>query len=234
VYPLLEASAVTNDRMGCHPEQIELLLQQRLSDEEQAAFEAHLDDCTHCRRELETTAARDEIWSGVRESLRGRQLSPDCTESGDSALDSVTGGEVPFSQTTVLKLLAPTDDDRAMGRLGTYEVLGVIRSGGMGVVLKAFDRGLNRYVAIKVLAPHLGNSGAARKRFAREAQAAAAVVHENVMEIHGVADVQGLPYLVMPYVRGPSLQRRLDDEGPHALVDIWRIGMQAARAPTSS
>ena len=79
-----------------------------------------------------------------------------------------------------------------------------------------------------MLAPHLGSSGAARKRFAREAQAAAAVVHDNVMEIHGVADVQGLPYLVMPYVRGPSLQHRLDEDGPLAVVEILRIGMQAA------
>ena len=115
-----------------------------------------------------------------------------------------------------------------LGRLGTYEVVGVVGSGGMGVVLKAFDAALNRYVAIKVLAPHLGNSGAARKRFSREAQAAAAVVHDNVMEIYGVADTAGLSYLVMPYVRGPSLQRRLDDDGPLALVEILRIGMQAA------
>ena len=94
-----------------------------------------------------------------------------------------------------------------LGRWGTYEVVGVVGTGGMGVVLKAFDAALNRYVAIKVLAPHLGSSGAARKRFSREAQASAAVVHDNVIEIYGVAEAAGLPYLVMPYVRGPSLQR---------------------------
>ena len=49
-----------------------------------------------------------------------------------------------------------------------------------------------------------------------------------MIEIHGVADVEGLPYLVMPYVRGPSLQHRLDQDGPLALVEILRIGMQAA------
>ena len=103
-----------------------------------------------------------------------------------------------------------------LGRWGTYEVVGVVGTGGMGVVLKALDAALNRYVAIKVLAPHLGSSGAARKRFSREAQASAAVVHDNVIEIYGVAEAAGLPYLVMPYVRGPSLQRRLDDEGPLA------------------
>ena len=142
--------------------------------------------------------------------------------------DSASGEDVSSSQATILKLLAPTDDDRMIGRWGTYEVVGVVGTGGMGVVLKAFDAALNRYVAIKILAPHLGTSGAAIRRFSREGKAAAAVVHDNVIEIHGVAEAAGLPYLVMPYVRGPSLQRRLDDEGPLAVVEILRVGMQAA------
>ena len=54
------------------------------------------------------------------------------------------------------------------------------------------------------------------------------MVHDNVIEIHGVSEAAGLPYLVMPYVRGPSLQRRLDDEGPLAVVEILRVAMQAA------
>jgi serine/threonine protein kinase len=124
--------------------------------------------------------------------------------------------------------LAPTDDDRMLGRLGGYEVVGIVGMGGMGVVLKAFDPPLNRYVAIKILSPHLGSSGAARKRFARESQAAAAVVHDNVIEIYGVSHANGLPYLVMPYVRGPSLERRLEEEGPLSVLEILRIGMQAA------
>ncbi len=223
---------MNNNQMTCDPKRIELFLGQKLSDEEQTAFELHLDDCNDCRRRLEATAAGDDVWSGVRDSLLGQQLAPDCLQSGDpaldSGLDSATGGDASFNHDTVLKLLAPTDDDRMLGRLGTYEVVGVIGSGGMGVVLKAFDAALNRYVAIKVLAPHLGSSGAARKRFSREAQAAAAVVHDNVIEIHGVADADGLPYLVMPYVRGPSLQRRLDDDGPLALAEVLRIAVQAA------
>ena len=84
----------------------------------------------------------------------------------------------------------------------------------MGVVLKAFDPALNRYVAIKVLAPHLAVSGAARQRFAREARSAASVVHENVVAIHAVADVRPLPYFVMPYLRGASLQKRIDATRP--------------------
>jgi serine/threonine protein kinase/WD40 repeat protein len=210
-----------NNNLTCDPGRIEQFLRQQLSDDEQTAFELHLDDCDDCRRRLEAAAAADDVWSGVREALRGQ--SPP-----NSMPDAESDAEPPFNHSSALDLLAPTDDDRMLGRLGTYEVVGVIGSGGMGVVLKALEPALNRYVAIKVLAPHLGGSGAARKRFSREAQAAAAVVHDNVIEIHGVADVSGLPYLVMPYLPGPSLQRRLDEEGPLSLVEILRIGMQAA------
>jgi serine/threonine-protein kinase len=96
------------------------------------------------------------------------------------------------------------------------------------VVLKAFDPALNRHVAIKVLSPQLANSGAARRRFAREAQAAAAVVHEHVVAIHSVADNDGLPYLVMSYIPGCSLQERLDRQGPLEVKEVLRIGMQVA------
>jgi serine/threonine protein kinase len=108
-------------------------------------------------------------------------------------------------------------------------VMGVVGAGGMGVVLKGFDRSLDRTVAIKVLAPHLASSGAARKRFAREAKAAAAVLHPNVIAIHGVSDgaeTTMLPYLVMPYVRGSSLQARIDKNGPLALAETLRVAAQ--------
>jgi serine/threonine protein kinase len=95
-------------------------------------------------------------------------------------------------------------------------------------VLKGLDTALSRYVAIKCLGPHLATSGAARRRFSREAQAAAAVVHDNVVAIHGVSEWNGLPYLVMPYVRGISLQKRLDREGPLSVPEILRVGMQTA------
>ena len=162
---LPEGYSVNNSRITCDPLLIELFLAQKLSDLEQAAFRLHLDDCDDCRRQLEAAAAGAQIWAELRDSLRGQQPPADSLSGGDTALDSAAGGEASFGHATVLKLLAPTDDDRMLGRLGTYEVVGVIGSGGMGVVLKAFDAALNRYVAIKVLAPHLGSSGAARKRF---------------------------------------------------------------------
>ncbi|MGA2256638.1 MAG: serine/threonine-protein kinase, partial [Thermoguttaceae bacterium] len=122
----------------------------------------------------------------------------------------------------------PTDDPRMLGRFGGYEIVGIIGYGGMGVVLKGFEAALDRYVAIKLLVPHLASSGAARARFAREARAAAAVLHENVVAIHRVSEAKDLPYLVMPYMPGESLQKRLDERGPMQLNEILRIGMQIA------
>ena len=100
--------------------------------------------------------------------------------------------------------------------------------GGFGVVLKAYDPALSRIVAIKVLASQLAASAAARSRFAREARAAAAVVHENVVAIHAVDSWNGLPYLVMPCIAGRSLQERVDRDGPLAVKEVLRIGMQTA------
>src|SRR5215472_16667748 len=98
----------------------------------------------------------------------------------------------------------------------------------MGIVLKAFEPALHRPVAIKVLAPTLAGSVAARRRFIREARAAAAVCHDHVVTVHGVNEVDGLPYLVMQYVAGESLQELLDRTGPLEVVEVVRIGMQTA------
>ncbi|MCA9135380.1 MAG: hypothetical protein KDB00_01440 [Planctomycetales bacterium] len=76
----------------------------------------------------------------------------------------------------------------------------------MGVVFKAFDIELNRPVAVKVLSPYLAGIGAARKRFAREARAAAAIVHEHVVPIHNVETECEIPFQVMHYIAGESLQ----------------------------
>ena len=106
--------------------------------------------------------------------------------------------------------------------------------GGFGLVLKAFDPALGRAVAIKVLAPQLATSAAARGRFAREARAAAAVVHDHVVAIHAVDSWNGLPYLVMPYIPGQSLQERVDRDGPLALKEALRISIQTAQGLQSA
>jgi serine/threonine protein kinase len=138
------------------------------------------------------------------------------------------GGDEWSNADFTVEHLEPADEPGVLGRLGGYDVLEIIGRGGMGVVLKAFDRELKRCVAIKVLAPHLAQSSLAKKRFAREAQAAAAVVHPNVLAIHQVQPAGRLPFLVMPLVAGESLAQRLTARGRLELKEILRIGMQAA------
>jgi|GEM_PF-1232058 len=127
-----------------------------------------------------------------------------------------------------LGFLKPSDQPGSLGMLGHYEVQEVIGSGGMGIVLRAFDERLHRVVAIKVMAAPLATNVGARKRFRREARAAAAVCHDNIVTIHAVDESEDLPYLVMQCVAGLSLQQRLDRDGPLALHEILRIGMQTA------
>jgi serine/threonine protein kinase len=127
-----------------------------------------------------------------------------------------------------LTFLTPSGKPDSAGRLGHYEVQEVIGRGGMGVVLRAFDEELHRVVAIKVMAQPLATNATARKRFKREAQAVAAVTHDHIVTIHAVEEANGLPYLVMQYVAGLSLQQRLDRDGPLELQEVLRIGMQTA------
>jgi WD40 repeat protein len=104
-------------------------------------------------------------------------------------------------------------------------MLQILGSGAFGTVFKSFDEKLHRIVAIKVLAPELAASGNARKRFLREARAAAAVRDEHVIGIHAVEE-QPAPYLVMEYIEGQTLQQKLDKSGPLTVKEILRIGYQ--------
>ena len=132
-----------------------------------------------------------------------------------------------------LGLLAPSEEEGSQGRLGQYEILESVGRGGMGIVLKGHDTKLNRIVAVKVLAPELASNATARTRFSKKAQAAAAVSHDHVVTIHAVEEcgTQGennLPYLVMEYIDGLSLQEKIDRDGPLELKEILRIGHQVA------
>src|SRR5262245_27676408 len=219
------------------------LLDGMLPDNEQAELTHHLDLCTRCQQQLETLALGGQPWSGVarferwraqpepalgrviaelKQSLAGPPDGIAATRSHPAVAADDEAGE------PILDFLTPSEQPGRLGRFGPYEVLEVLGHGGMGIVLKGLDTALNRLVAIKVLAPQLAASGAARKRFAREARAAAAIAHEHVVTIHAVDTANGLPYLVKEYVPGLSLQQRLDRDGPLELEAILRIAMQTA------
>ena len=212
----------------CDRGRLERLLGGRLPPSERAEAELHLEKCLSCRAAFDQAAAGAAFCAEAQTFLRDDDLDAETSEFG-LAGDSVA--EPVFDRPEVHRVedyFDPTDDPQRLGRFGGYEVADVAGGGGMGVVLKGYEPALDRFVAIKVLAPHLAASGAARARFAREAKAAAAVLHENVVAIHRVAEANGLPYLVMPFVAGESLQKRLDEQGPLELLETLRIGMQIA------
>src|SRR5271166_868853 len=198
----------------CDTYRLRLSLEDRLSDSEQADLAAHLETCASCRQELEQLAAASQLWGEAR-LLRGQD------EEGDQT-------DLVADSSAWIQFLDPPDPDQpgTLGRLGTYQVLEVLGQGGMGVVLKAHDPALDRTVAIKVLTPALAPGATARRRFAREARAVAAVGHEHIVAIHAVDEFRGLPYLVMQYVPGRSLQQRLDAWGPLEVKEILRVGIQ--------
>jgi serine/threonine protein kinase len=127
-----------------------------------------------------------------------------------------------------LAFLQPSTQPGSLGHLGHYEVLAVLGQGNFGIVVRAFDKVLQRVVAIKVMSPQMASTSPARKRFLREARSAAAVRHDNVVAIHAVEE-QPLPYLVMEYIPGQTLQQKLDQIGPLEVPDVLRIGGQIAR-----
>jgi hypothetical protein len=178
---------------------------------------------------LTSLAAGAELWSDAQSFLSGNsgpRWEPDTSQVAASAADAARDREVVAD--VLANILGTPNHPEMLGRLGRYDIERVIGSGGMGIVLKAHDSELNRPIAIKLLAPHLAHVGAARERFAREGRAAAAVVHEHVVAIHNVESGGPLPFLVMQYVPGRSLQARVDEDGPLGVEEMLRIGVQAA------
>ncbi|MBN2560162.1 MAG: serine/threonine protein kinase [Phycisphaerae bacterium] len=102
-------------------------------------------------------------------------------------------------------VLAESDDPKYRATLGAYKTIEFIGRGGMGIVLKAYEESLQRTVALKIIRPDLAEDKIALERFKREAQAAAALRHPNIVTIHAVGEEHGVRFLVMEYVEGPTL-----------------------------
>src|SRR5262249_40954549 len=130
-----------------------------------------------------------------------------------------------------IDFLAPAQAADEIGRLGPYRVLKLLGAGGMGMVFQAEDPQLKRCVALKVMQPSLAATESARKRFLREAQAAAAIEHDHIVAIHQVGEDRGVPYLAMPMLQGESLDARLQRLAAGTTLPVaetLRIGREIA------
>ena len=170
-------------RLGC-------LAEGALSSGEQEELTRHLDSCPDCQCGLEEVAAGRPAWQRAVRHVDRERLSPDSAfwpalrqleqEVGrDDATRAESDGKP--SDSITLNFLGPPEAEGSIGRLDRFDVVEVIGHGGMGLVLKARDACLQRFVAIKLMDPKLADNPTARQRFCREARAAARARPKSVI-----------------------------------------------------
>ncbi len=113
-------------------------------------------------------------------------------------------------------------------RFGSFMLLELLGSGGMGGVYRARDEALNREVAIKVMLKSLGDDPQFVESFQREAQAAARLNHQNIAQIYSFGQEKGQPYIAMELVSGGSLDKMMTTQSPLNPAAVIQIGMQVA------
>jgi serine/threonine protein kinase len=244
-----------SSRTACHPERLAAFWSEGLPDEQLQVLEEHLSTCELCQSRFEEQISSRQVLP-MLEHLRGQVSSVSIPPNdplrqaddrsqnqlgirefaarwfpigsdhpvANPPADSHRGTTVPPNGTSLFD--APQSNEQLLGAIDHFDLLQPLGSGGMGFVYKAYDRRLQRLVAVKVLSPTMASTGAARQRFLREAQAAATIVSPHVVPIHSIGTIGGLPYLVMSYVDGTDLQHWIHDNGKMAIVDSLRIGQQ--------
>ncbi len=114
-------------------------------------------------------------------------------------------------------------------RIGSYQILSLLGTGGMGVVYKARDTRLQRFVAIKVLPAEQVSDPERKRRFIQEARAASALNHPNIITIHDVGREGGIDFVVMEYVAGKTLNQLIPRKGL-PLNETLKLAVQMADA----
>jgi serine/threonine-protein kinase len=148
-------------------------------------------------------------------------------------LDCLDGLEKMFPNVSQDTIAGPAVEPSLPGAVaaafGSYELVGEVGRGGMGVVYKARQKGLDRLVAVKmILASHVASPEYVR-RFQEEARAAAVLRHPHIVQIHEVGQIHGQHFFTMEYVEGSSLADRIR-QGPLTPEEIARLLAKVARA----
>ncbi len=159
----------------------------------------------------------------VLRDIDARDTVVDAIGEGGTAQDT---SSAPQSVHTLVQVVTPATSHPFA--VGGFHVIRKIGQGGMGVVLEAEDTHLKRLVAIKLIASEYAANAAARERFLRKARAVARIEHENVVPILHVGEDAGQLYLVMPLLKGETLDARLLRDKRLPVDELLRIGREVA------
>lgn len=200
-----------------------------LRSQEEAAITDHIDRCKVCQSTLDEIGACLDATSGMTPHSEPLLDSNELRQRLQKLKEDLPA-ESRHSVKTFTDLLPWLEPSGEIGRIDEFDLLECVGRGGMGIVFRAHDKSLDRIVAIKVLSPALLADVTAPDRFLREARSAAGVNHPHVVTVHAVSQIRELPYLVMEFVDGESLQERMDREGQLPLPAIITIAKQMAEA----
>ncbi|HVS38793.1 MAG TPA: serine/threonine-protein kinase [Gemmataceae bacterium] len=181
----------------------------------------HLDECDRCAEFARTFRSDDWLSDVVRDAGGG-------TEAENASAAALIAALEEMGPPDRFDFLAPPQAPDELGRLGGYRILKVLGAGGMGVVFHAEDPALRRAVAVKAMRPGLAASAAARRRFLREGQAAAALHHDHIVPIFQVGEDRGVPFIAMPLLRGETLEDRLQRGTTLPTAEVFGIGREIA------
>ncbi len=212
--------------MNCpNLEVLSALLTSSLTDDEEARLRAHLGGCSSCRSALDLATDDHELsrWVKWARASLPYEREEELERVINRAASFSESLAEPLARSSIPVVLGPPLVEGDLGALGGYRVVREIGRGGLGVVFEGHDPVLGRSVAIKV--PRMDRIGGDHRRhLAREARHAARFRHDHVVVVHAVEETaEGVPFIVMEYIPGPSLGELLRERtrlSPHEAAEL--------------